>query len=176
MKLCVVMMDRNFKRKALHEALDPLCEPVFLFWDDPELKNVATNSGSIIITGSSYRVKDPTSPKIPDFIFKLKVPILAICYGFECIAKKIGTFPDNKLHYYNKMIEISEPFKIPRKLYRFNHHDYVMEVPKKWIIDIKHNDQIWMAHYKNIIGIQFHPEYHKESAKAFYKAFIQRLH
>ena len=69
------------------------------------LHKLATNSRGIIITGSSYRINDPTSPKIPDFILKLKVPILAICYGFECIAKKIGTFPDNKLHYYNKMIE-----------------------------------------------------------------------
>lgn len=31
------------------------------------------------------------------------------------------------------------------------------------------NRQIWMAHYKNIIG----PEYHDSSAKSFYKEWNQ---
>lgn len=167
-------MDPNLHPEKLHKALDKISSPTFVFWNDPELKNVATNSQAIILTGSAARVTDPSAPKVPEFIFRLNKPILAICYGFEYIAKPyIGTFEDNKLHYYNKMLEIKTPFRVPKKLYRFSHHDYVYKLPKKWTIDIIHNDQIWMAHYKNIIGIQFHPEYHESSAKSFYKEWIQ---
>lgn len=39
-------MDKNLHREKLHKALDKISSPTFVFWNDPELKNVACSNTS----------------------------------------------------------------------------------------------------------------------------------
>jgi GMP synthase-like glutamine amidotransferase len=139
------------------------------------------NINAIILSGSRKRILEENSPTLPHKIIKLGIPILALCYGFEWIAKLVGgnvaTFKDKKLHKYNKFLKFEQPFKVPPKKYAFNHHDYINDLPNGWDKLIIYDDQIWVAYNKQskILGLQFHPEVNKSSNIAFYSQWIAWL-
>ena len=166
---------------------------IFKNWDDTEgirdtLRNkkvsVSGVSGvsGIIITGSDYFVKGRTHSTIDESIMRSRLPILAICYGFQYIigsdrlAKK-SFIKSNKAGYmrYNKSFRIAAPpLSLPPTKYFFYHTDYVVKVPRTFTVIKKIKDKIVMAYNskKNILGVQFHPEKYKKSAKLFFNLWI----
>jgi len=48
------------------------------------------NPQGIILSGGPETVKQKGSPKVPDKLFDLGIPILGICYGMQAIAKQLG--------------------------------------------------------------------------------------
>ena len=48
------------------------------------------NPQGIILSGGPETVKQEGSPKVPDKLFDLGIPILGICYGMQTIAKQLG--------------------------------------------------------------------------------------
>ena len=50
------------------------------------LKNVK----GIIFSGGPNSVDEKYAPKVPKFIYDLKIPILGICYGLQLICKNFG--------------------------------------------------------------------------------------
>lgn len=155
----------------------------FIQYNQPHLIKYLqiNNIHAIILSGSTKRILEKDSPTLPPKILKLGLPILSLCYGFEWITKTIGgtvaTFKDKKEHIYSKFLKFHGPFNVPLKKYAFNHFDYIQKLPNNWDILITHDDQIWAAYHKdfNIIGLQFHPEKYKTSAKAFYNQWIAWL-
>jgi GMP synthase (glutamine-hydrolysing) len=135
----------------------------------------------ILFTGSSRRISRVTEYILPTDIMELGIPILGICYGFQWMVwkqhGKNGTFQDKKLHEYHRVLEITGPFSLSKRKYAFSHHDYINELPNSWTKSISWEDQIWMAYEKETghIGIQFHPELHFASTKAFFTAWFQWL-
>lgn len=139
---------------------------------------------AIILSGSSKRILEEGKPDLPKDIFRLKIPILGLCYGFQWMVKvlggKVATFSDNEEHKYNKFIEFKKPFTVDKQKYYFYHHDYILELPPDstgWESLYKYDNQIWIAENKKmgILALQFHPESHKKSAIAFYSAWIAWL-
>lgn len=132
----------------------------------------------LIITGSVYRIAKVQDDFLPRKLMDLGIPILGICYGFQWMTWNKGgelrTFLDGALHEYEKVFEISAPFTLPAKKYTFSHHDYIYRLPSSWKAVIQHDEQIWMAYDPSTghIGIQFHPERHKASTEAFFKAWF----
>ena len=158
-----------------------------------------TSVSGVIITGSNYFIKNKEHSTIDESILRSRrsrLPILAICYGFQYMvssrssrssrssvgSSKNSFIKSNKTGYmkYNKSFSVSgsgsaaTPFNIPKTKYFFYHRDYIVKVPKDFTVIKKIKDKIVMAYNskKNILGIQFHPEKYKKSARVFFNAWI----
>ncbi|MCK5645202.1 MAG: gamma-glutamyl-gamma-aminobutyrate hydrolase family protein, partial [Anaerolineales bacterium] len=44
----------------------------------------------IILSGGPASVYEPNSPRIPDYVFDSKIPILGICYGMQALTHQLG--------------------------------------------------------------------------------------
>lgn len=143
------------------------------------------NIKGIILSGSEYRIleKYKKIPKIPDKIFKLNIPILGECYGFQYLIKYFGnkeyisSFKNKKIESYYKSFKIIKPFKLNTQKYHFNHHDFIVKLPLNWVSGIKHKKIIYMAYDKTNknIGIQFHPEVNYKIGQKFYNNWIKYI-
>ena len=175
---------------------------IFKNWDDTEgirdtLRKGGSNSISgIIITGSDYFVKGRTHSTIDESIMRSRLPILAICYGFQYMVCSVSSLSSvssitnnsfiksNKAGYmkYNKSFRIAATLPLlpllplPKTKYYFYHTDYVVKVPRTFTIIKKIKDKIVMAYNskKNILGVQFHPEKYKKPARLFFNLWISR--
>ncbi|HOB77436.1 MAG TPA: glutamine-hydrolyzing GMP synthase [Bacteroidales bacterium] len=131
---------------------------------------VTNDIKGIILSGSQYSINDPNAPtpNLDDFIGK--VPILAICFGAQYIAKYYGgEFIENltsecgnaKLKY----IDNSSPiFKniYPPKIVFITHSDTIVKIPKHFkIICSTDNEEIagFQISKNKIYGLLFHPEH-----------------
>jgi GMP synthase-like glutamine amidotransferase len=178
---------------------------IFKNWDDTQgirdtLRNKKGSSNSssvsnsvsgIIITGSDYFVKGRKHSTIDESIICSRLPILAICYGFQYMVCKAGGvrslgkdrldrlvgmsfIKSNKDGYmkYHKSFRIASA--MPKTKYFFYHTDYVVKVPRTFTVIKKIKNKIVMAYNskKNILGVQFHPEKYKKSARLFFNFWI----
>jgi GMP synthase-like glutamine amidotransferase len=156
---------------------------IFKNWEDTEgirdtLRNSVSGVSGIIITGSDYFVKGRTHSTIDESIMRSRLPILAICYGFQYIigsdslAKK-SFIKSNKDGYMKYRVSFRIAATLPTK-YFFYHTDYVVKVPRTFTVIKKIKNKIVMAYNskKNILGVQFHPEKYKKSARLFFNLWI----
>ena len=59
-------------------------------WDIAEDKIRNLNPKGIILSGGPNSVTESFTPRAPQCVFDLKVPILGICYGMQTIAEQMG--------------------------------------------------------------------------------------
>jgi GMP synthase-like glutamine amidotransferase len=157
---------------------------IFKKWDDADgiqyiLKSKKVRG--IIITGSDYFIGEGVHSVIDESIIKSKIPILAICYGFQYLISKYGNLSFIKscksgyMKYYNSF-NITYPFHIPKNKYFFSHTDYIVKVPKNYKIIKRIGEKIIVAYNykKNILCTQFHPEKYKKSSKIFFNTWIDK--
>jgi len=158
---------------------------VFKDWDDTEgIRDVLSGDSGIsgiIITGSNYFVKGRRHSTIDESIMRSRLPILAICYGFQYMVSSRGRLGNNSFiksnkdgyMKYHKSFRIASP-SLPKTKYFFYHTDYIVKVPKTFKVIKKIKNKIVMAYNskKNILGVQFHPEKYKKSARLFFNYWI----
>jgi GMP synthase-like glutamine amidotransferase len=162
---------------------------IFKKWNDTEgiRKTLANNKvRGIIISGSDYFVnglRNGSSYRstIDERILRSKIPILAICYGFQYIVHRFGNssfIKSGRSGYmkYASSFEITSPFDMPKSKYFFLHTDYIVKVPKAFKVIKKIKNKIMVAYNakKNILGVQFHPERYKRSRGVFFKIWINK--
>ena len=162
----------------------------FRYWYDEEgikklLNNIDDKLDAIIVSGSDYRIVDRSSPKVPEIIFKYakKIHILTICYGMQYIAIRFGKFSNVKtrnpgyIKKYDRMLKIRYPFDVIKTKYRYNHNDIVTKVDKNIDVLMKRKNMIDILYHKkkDILGLQFHPEYYSKTGKLFFKAWLSWL-
>jgi GMP synthase-like glutamine amidotransferase len=145
-----------------------------------DLVNGLRNSSSDLVNGlrnssSYYR------STIDERILRSKIPILAICYGFQYIVHRFGNssfIKSGRSGYmkYASSFEITSPFDMPKSKYFFLHTDYIVKVPKAFKVIKKIKNKIMVAYNakKNILGVQFHPERYKRSRGVFFKIWINK--
>jgi len=157
---------------------------IFKKWDDIQgIKNtlIANKISGIIISGSDYFVNEKGHSIIDDCILKSKIPILAICYGFQYLVNKYGKSSyiksfANGYRKYSCNFQIKRPFYIPKSKYYFKHTNYIVNVPINFKVIKRIGDKIIVAYNskRNIFAVQFHPEIYKKSGRAFFKMWIDK--
>ncbi|MDG2453548.1 MAG: glutamine-hydrolyzing GMP synthase [Paracoccaceae bacterium] len=143
---------------------------------------------AVIFSGGPASVIDEGSPRPPESVFDLGVPILGICYGQQVMMECLG----GKVERGHGTAEFGRAFVTPT--------DDQVDLLKGWFLDDK--EQVWMSHgdhvaaiapgfevygtspnapfaitadtSRNFYAVQFHPEvHHTPNGAALYENFIK---
>jgi GMP synthase (glutamine-hydrolysing) len=140
----------------------------------------------IILSGGPSSVYDEHAPLVTKEIFKLGLPILGICYGWQLMAKLLGgTVKNTAKEYGPEILELntnantSRLFKnIPSESFSVivTHGDTVIALPKGFKTLGETKTVKYSAVENNeeqLYGIQFHPEaHHTENGLNILKNFV----
>ena len=144
---------------------------------------------AIIFSGGPASVDELDPPNVERFIYKLKIPILGICYGLQLICKDFGgkvekssirEFGRAKI----KIIKNSELLGPSFKMNRghqvwMSHSDSVINLPKDFeVVALSENQKISIIQNTStrIYGLQFHPEVvHTMNGRKILENFIFKI-
>jgi len=59
-------------------------------WDMDEEEIREYNPSGIILAGGPESVPEPGSPRAPEIVFNMGLPVLGICYGMQTMAEQLG--------------------------------------------------------------------------------------
>jgi len=121
----------------------------------------------IILSGGPTSVYEKGAPTIDPRIYKLNIPVLGICYGWQLTAKLLGGKVISGHKEYgpaNLKIDQSEPLFTGIDSYSqvwVSHGDSVVKLPKGFDMTAETESVHYAAAANlksNIFGVQFHPE------------------
>ncbi|MFV8818169.1 glutamine-hydrolyzing GMP synthase [Haliea sp. E17] len=163
-------------------------------WDmsDEEIRDYAPQG--VILSGGPESVAAENSPRAPELVFELGVPVLGICYGMQTMAEQFGgrvQGSDVSEFGYAQIRQVSNTgllHDIRDHLDTdgtglldvwMSHGDKVVELPESFEL-IAETDSCpiaGMAHRdKPFFGIQFHPEVtHTLQGKRIFEHFVLEL-
>ena len=133
----------------------------------------ASDLKGIILSGGPSSVYDKGAPTVSKEIFKLGVPILGICYGWQLMAKLLGGNIKNTTKEYGpEMLALGNKNKKSRLFNTIakqsfpvivSHGDTVIKLPEGFEALAETNTVKYSVvenTKKKLYGIQFHPEAH----------------
>jgi GMP synthase (glutamine-hydrolysing) len=143
------------------------------------------NYKAILISGGPDSVYDIGAPNVDERIWNSGIPILAICYGYQLVAKYFGGKVEKKKMREDGQFAIeidttSELFhglSSPQQVL-LTHGDSVVDVPAGFKIISRIGDLAEGIEHteKKIYGVQFHPEVDlTENGKEMFKNFLERV-
>ena len=152
-------------------------------WDIDENKIIDINPKGIILSGGPNSVTDNYTPRIPQCVFDVGVPILGICYGMQTLAEQMGghvissdqkEFGHSKLEIINDSILFKD---LDKKINVWmSHGDQVQDLPDEFNLSASTDTApIAAMEHKTlpIYAIQFHPEVtHTDYGQAILDNFI----
>ncbi|MFL2704965.1 MAG: glutamine-hydrolyzing GMP synthase [Gammaproteobacteria bacterium] len=146
------------------------------------------NPQGVILSGGPETVKQKGSPKVPDKLFNLDIPLLGICYGMQAIAKQLGgkvelaqkrEFGHADLKLKNQASGLFKGIKNKSINVWMSHGDHVSALPKDFKSCASSNNSPIAALFhpsKKIFGLQFHPEVtHTPQGKKILKNFVRDI-
>ena len=101
---------------------------VILPWDIDEKKIQDLNPKGVVLSGGPNSVTDSYTPRIPQCIFELNIPILGICYGMQTLAEQMG----------------GQVVSVDKK--EFGHTNLDVENDSVLFKDINKTINVWMSH------------------------------
>lgn len=161
-------------------------------WKIDKSKVCQLNPNGIILSGGPYSVTKKCAPSPPDFIFKLGIPVLGICYGMQIMTTQLQGVVQNinmSGEYGFEQIKILSQNILVRGIYDhidkdnkcvldvwMSHGDMVINIPEGFsVIGITKNNHVAIiAHERNrLYGVQFHPEVtHTKKGKDILARFV----
>ena len=138
-------------------------------WDISTEKISYLNPVGVILSGGPESVTKENTPRIPEIIFQLDIPILGICYGMQTLAEQNGgnVSTSSKKEFGYAELKIERSSEIFRGIETNNldvwmsHGDHVSILPADFILSastksapiaaMEHKDKPYYA-------LQFHPE------------------
>ena len=152
-------------------------------WDIDESKIKLLNPKGIILSGGPNSVTEAYTPRIPQIIFDLSVPILGICYGMQTLAEQMGgqvISADNKEFGHSELnihVESAMLKGIDKRLNVWmSHGDQVQDLPDNFkLIASTSTAPIAVMEHESlpIYALQFHPEVtHTDKGQNIIENFI----
>ncbi|TAN45086.1 MAG: glutamine-hydrolyzing GMP synthase [Nitrospirae bacterium] len=148
----------------------------------------------IILSGGPASVYEEETPKVPDIVFNLGVPVLGICYGMQAMAEQLGGRVENALkrefgyaevraHGHTALLrDIQDRLDPDGKAWLdvwMSHGDKVTAMPQGFKV-IAENAATPIAamadESRRFYGVQFHPEVtHTLHGKAILERFVHDI-
>ena len=152
-------------------------------WDIDESKIKLLNPKGIILSGGPNSVTEAYTPRIPQIVFDLSVPILGICYGMQTLAEQMGgqvISSDNKEFGHSELNIVVESAMLKGIDKRLNvwmsHGDQVQDLPDNFkLIASTSTAPIAVMEHESlpIYALQFHPEVtHTDKGQNIIENFI----
>ena len=152
-------------------------------WDIDESKIINLNPKGVILSGGPNSVTESYTPRIPQCIFDLAVPILGICYGMQTLAEQMGghVISANQKEFGHSELEVVGESIIFQNLNKkinvwMSHGDQVQDLPDDFNLTASTaTAPIAAMEHKDlpIYGIQFHPEVtHTDNGQKILENFI----
>ena len=152
-------------------------------WDIDESKIINLNPKGVILSGGPNSVTESYTPRIPQCIFDLEVPILGICYGMQTLAEQMGghVISANQKEFGHSELEVVSESIIFQNLNKkinvwMSHGDQVQDLPDDFNLTASTaTAPIAAMEHKDlpIYAIQFHPEVtHTDNGQKILENFI----
>jgi GMP synthase (glutamine-hydrolysing) len=151
------------------------------------------NPKGLILSGGPESVTGKASPRIPEGVFDLGIPVLGICYGMQAMAEQLGgKVSSSPIHEFGYAeIKVETPSALLAGLSDrldhaatyldvwMSHGDKVIEIPDGFAL-IASTSSCPIAgialEEKHFYGIQFHPEVtHTLQGKPLYENFVHKI-
>ena len=152
------------------------------------------NPKGVILSGGPASVYEEKTPRAPDVVFELGVPVLGICYGMQTMAAQLGGKVENAAHrefgyaevraqgHSALLRDIQDRVEADGKAFLdvwMSHGDKVTEMPSgfKVICSNAATPVAGMAdEARHFYGVQFHPEVtHTLQGKAIIARFVHDI-
>lgn len=137
-------------------------------FDTPASEIKKMNPLGIILSGGPASVLEKASPRPDKNIFKLEIPVLGICYGYQIMAHMLGGVVTKGKHgeFGKEILDVKDKKGIFKSLFSketvwFSHGDQVVSLPNGFVNTASTSACKYasFANPKNkLFGIQFHPE------------------
>ncbi|RLT95364.1 glutamine-hydrolyzing GMP synthase [Ketobacter sp.] len=157
--------------------------------DPADIQAFAPNG--VILSGGPESVTGEDTPRAPDLVFELGIPVLGICYGMQTMAAQFGGkvassdhrefgYAEVRLKGPSKLLEGLDDHAGSKKLdVWMSHGDKVVELPPGFdcIAETASAPIAAMAHeQKGLYGVQFHPEVtHTKQGGEMLKRFVREI-
>jgi GMP synthase (glutamine-hydrolysing) len=143
----------------------------------------------IILSGGPESVTEANSPRAPEIVFNLGLPVLGICYGMQTMAQQLGGLVESsnvrEFGYAEVHIDQADAlFKGVEDRANFidvwmSHGDKVTRLPQDFIITASTPScpiAAMSCESKNFYGMQFHPEVtHTLQGEALLGRFVRDI-
>jgi GMP synthase (glutamine-hydrolysing) len=144
----------------------------------------------VILSGGPETVTATATPRIPDSILELGVPILGICYGMQSLASQLGgrVAGSDEREFGHAMIAAEAPSALLSSLgvvdgntadVWMSHGDKVIEVPPGFVVTASTPSAPIAAMEdpeRRWFGVQFHPEVtHTANGEELLRAFAREI-
>ena len=142
----------------------------------------------VILSGGPLTITNKNAAKLDDFIVNLNIPILAICYGHQILAKKFGgkVKVSRVREFGHTLIKSKLKSSITKNFFKnksnqvwMSHQDVVYKIPKGFKKIASSNNSkyaIISNEKKKYYGIQFHPEVsHTINGKILIRNFVLNI-
>ncbi len=160
-------------------------------WDvDPQLIADFKPAG-VILSGGPETVTGTHTPKAPDLLWQLSIPVLGICYGMQTMAAQLGgvveSHSEKEFGYAKVRVEtpgalltgITDDADLASLDVWMSHGDRVTKLPSGFEV-LCSSDSAPIAgmadESRHFYGLQFHPEVtHTNQGDAILRAFLQSI-
>lgn len=161
------------------------CE-IWPFNDAPDARIKAFDPKAIILSGGPCSVTEADSPRAPEYIFDMNIPILGICYGQQTMVEQLGGKVEGGHHreFGRADIEIIKNVSLfgttwtegSKPTVWMSHGDRVTDIPEGFEIVAQSSGApcaIIANEGKKYYGIQFHPEVmHTQNGSDIIRNFV----